>query len=67
VGHGEGCDQAHPLPVLVGVPFVGQSINDLTRRADKQDCRIVSWSTYEMIKIAERELSPSLLRMFEPN
>ena len=47
-------------------PFtVGQSINDLARRADKQDRRIVSWSTHEMIKIAESELSPSLLRMFE--
>ena len=49
-------------------PFsVGQSINDLARRADKQDRRIVSWSTHEMIKIAESELSPSLLRMFEHN
>ena len=49
-------------------PFsVGQSINDLARRADNQDRRIVSWSTYEMIKIAESELSPSLLRMFEHN
>ena len=49
-------------------PFsVGQSINDLARRADNQDRRIVSWSTHEMIKIAESELSPSLLRMFEHN
>ena len=45
----------------------GQSINDLARRAKKQDRRIVSWSTHEMIKIAESELSPSLLRMFEHN
>ena len=49
-------------------PFsVGQSINDLARRAKNQDRRIVSWSTHEMIKIAESELSPSLLRMFEHN
>ena len=49
-------------------PFtVGQSINDLARRAKNQDRRIVSWSTYEMVKIAESELSPSLLRMFEHN
>ena len=49
-------------------PFsVGQSINDLARRANKQDRLIVSWSTHEMIKIAESELSPSLLRMFERN
>jgi hypothetical protein len=59
-------------PGVVGTyeqrPFsVGQSINDLARRADKQDRRIVSWSTHEMIKIAESELSPSLLRMFEHN
>ena len=49
-------------------PFsVGQSINDLARRADNQDRRIVSWSTHEMIKIAESELSSSLLRTFEHN
>ena len=59
-------------PGAVGIyeqrPFsVGQSINDLARRAKKQDRRIVSWSTHEMIKIAESELSPSLLRMFEHN
>ncbi len=49
-------------------PFsVGQSINDLARRADNQDRRIVSWSTHEMVKLAESELSPSLLRMFEHN
>ena len=49
-------------------PFsVGQSINDLARRAGNQDRRIVSWSTHEMIQIAESELSPSLLRMFEHN
>ena len=49
-------------------PFsVGQSINDLARRAKKQDRRIVSWSTHEMAKIAESELSPSLLRTFERN
>ena len=49
-------------------PFsVGQSINDLARRAGNQDRRIVSWSTHEMIKIAEGELSPPLFRMFEHN
>ena len=52
-------------------PFsVGQSINDLARRAKKQDRRIVSWSTHEKTKIeeiAESELSPSLFEMFERN
>ena len=49
-------------------PFsVGQSINDLARRANKQDRLIVSWSTYELNKIAESELSPGLLRLFKLN
>ena len=49
---------------------VGSSINDLARRAEKQDRRIVSWSTHEKTKIeeiAESELSPSLFEMFEEN
>ena len=49
-------------------PFsVGQAINELVRLADKQDRLIVSWSTHELNKIAESELSPGLLRLFKLN
>ena len=44
-----------------------QSINDLARRAVKQDRRIVSWSTHELTKIAESELPDELLRGFQHN
>ncbi len=40
------------------------SINDLARRANKQDRRIVAWSRHEMTKVAESELDPDLIKMF---
>ena len=46
---------------------ISQSINDLARRAYKQDRRIVSWSTHEINKVAEAELEASLLETFKLN
>jgi hypothetical protein len=40
------------------------SINDLARRANKQDRRIVAWSRHEMTKVVESELDPDLIEMF---
>ena len=40
------------------------SINDLARRANKQDRRIVAWSRHEMTKVMESELDPDLIEMF---
>ena len=46
---------------------VAQSINDLARRANKQGRLIVSWSTHELNKIAESELSPEVFHLFKDN
>jgi hypothetical protein len=40
------------------------SINDLARRANAQDRRIVAWSRHEMTKVVESELDPDLIEMF---
>ena len=46
---------------------ISQSINDLARRAYKQDRRIVSWSTHEINKVAKAELEAPLFETFKLN
>lgn len=40
------------------------SINDLARRANAQDRRIVAWSRHEMTKVVDSELDQDLIEMF---
>lgn len=46
---------------------LGQCINDLARRAQRQDRRIVAWNQHELTTVAEAELSSGLLRLLRQN